>query len=294
MKVLVCGGSGYIGTVLYPRLIDEGHEITILDPKIPPVPLGPNTSFLPFSILDEDILARVVPVADITVHLAGIVGFPACDANPELAKQVNVDGTELIAKYACGKPVVLASTQSVYGPVEGICTEETFLQPTSLYAQTKMWSEDILFDATPTISLRFSTGFGVSPSMRHDSLINNFTRLAIEIKSLEVFQPQAKRSFIHVQDMARSIVFAIENIDKMLGNAYNVGSESMNLTKIDVATEIERQTGCTVSTIGGEDKEKRDYYVSYDKIRSLGYYTTIGLTEGVEELFSYYEKEVCR
>jgi len=292
MKVLVTGGAGYVGTTLVPQLLDKGYEVTVFDnlmfggDYILPFFRYKNFRFIEGDVRDENALWDAAKSSDIVVHLAAIVGFPACRKEPNLAKTVNVDGTRNLIKVTSKNQLIIyASTGSNYGSLEEVCTEESPLNPLSLYGQTKTLAEKMLMEERTTIGYRFATAFGVSPRMRLDLLINDFTYKAITQGYLVVYEAHFMRTFIHVHDMGRAFIFGIENQDKMKNNIYNVGSEKMNYSKKDVCELIKEKTGLYVHYADiGEDADKRNYVVSYKKINSLGYDTTVSVEEGIDEL----------
>lgn len=292
MKVLVTGGAGYVGTTLVPQLIVKNYDVTVFDnllfggDYILPFFRYRNFNFIEGDIRDEDAVWNACKSADIIIHLAAIVGYPACRKEPDLAKSVNIDGTRNIIKATSRNQIIIyASTGSNYGAVENICTEETPLNPLSLYGQTKTLAEKMLMEDRTTIGYRFATAFGVSPRMRLDLLINDFTYKAITQGYMVVYESHFMRTFIHVHDMGRAFIFGIENQDKMKNNIFNVGSETMNYSKKDICEMIKSQTDFYVHYADiGEDQDKRNYVVSYNKINNLGYNTTITVEEGISEL----------
>lgn len=292
MKILVTGGAGYVGTTLVPQLLEKNYKVTIFDnlmfggDYILPFFRYSNFNFVEGDIRDENAVLDVCKDADVIIHLAAIVGYPACRKEPELAKSVNVDGTRNIIKATSKNQLIIyASTGSNYGAVEEICTEETPLNPLSLYGQTKTLAEKMLMDNRTTIGYRFATAFGVSPRMRLDLLINDFTYKAITQGYIVIYESHFMRTFIHVHDMARAFLFAIENQDKMKNQIYNVGSEKMNRSKKDICEMIKSHVNFYVHYADiGEDQDKRNYVVSYKKINSLGFDTTISIDDGIKEL----------
>jgi len=291
-KVLITGGAGYVGTTLIPQLLEKEYNITVFDnlmfggDYILPFFRHPNFHFIEGDIRDENALRHACKRADVIIHLAAIVGFPACRTEPELAKSVNVDGTRNLVKVTSNNQLIIyASTGSNYGAVEDVCTEESPLNPLSLYGQTKTLAERMLMEERNTISWRFATAFGVSPRMRLDLLINDFTYKALTQGYLVVYESHFMRTFIHVHDMGRAFLFGIENQDKMAKNIYNVGSEKMNYSKKNICEIIKEKTGTYVHYADiGEDQDKRNYVVSYKKLNDLGYDTTIDVETGVTEL----------
>jgi len=293
MKVLVTGGAGYVGSVIVSKLIRAGHSVTVYDnltfggDHLIPLFENPNFHFVKGDILDEDAFSQSIKGNDIIVHLAAIVGYPACRSFPDLAKSVNVDGTKVLMKYLSpDQRVIYASTGSNYGKVDDVCTEETELKPLSLYGQTKTLAESMLLEKLDEVVVyRFATAFGVSPRLRLDLLINDFTYKCKTQGYIVVYERSFKRTFIHVRDMGRAIMMAINDGGSMQGNVYNVGSDTMNFTKMEICDIISEETGAYIHYAEvGEDKDKRDYEVSYDKVGKLGFNTTVGIREGIQEL----------
>lgn len=292
MKILITGGAGYIGTTLIPLLLNEGHHVTIIDDILfSPDPIIPffrrdNFNFVKGDIRNKALMKKLVKDKDIIIHLAAIVGYPACRKNPELAKSVNMDATKLLSSLASKDQLIMfGSTGSNYGAVKEICTEATPLNPLSLYGETKVFAETYLLENNKTIAYRFATAFGVSPRLRLDLLINDFTYKAIKQGYVVVYESHFKRTFMHVHDFARSFIFGIQNADKMSGNAFNVGSDKMNYSKKEICEIILSKTGGYFHYADiGEDADKRNYEVSYDKIKKLGFDTTVSVEVGIDEL----------
>jgi nucleoside-diphosphate-sugar epimerase len=294
MNVLVTGGAGYVGTSLIPQLLERGHNVRVMDnlmfggDHLLPFFRNRNFEFVKGDVRNAGDVRDAVAGRDAVIHLAAIVGYPACRKDPRLAEDVNVLGTKNIASAVSRDQLVLfGSTGSNYGAVEDICTEETPLNPLSLYGQTKTIAEAHLLEHASTIAYRFATAFGVSPRLRLDLLVNDFVHKALTQQYLVVYEKHFMRTFIHVHDMGRSFLFGLDNADAMRGNVYNVGSERMNYSKEDVCELIKSRIECYVHYADiGEDADKRNYVVSYQKIGSLGYETTITVEEGIAELTS--------
>lgn len=292
MKVLITGGAGYVGTTLIPQLLAENFKVKVFDSLlfggdyILPFFRNPNFSFIKGDVRDAEALEKECKDADIVIHLAAIVGYPACRKDPELAESVNVTGTRNVIKATSKDQLIIyGSTGSNYGAVEDICTEDSPLNPLSLYGQTKTLAEKMLMEERNSIAWRFATAFGVSPRMRLDLLVNDFTNKAVKEGYLVVYEKHFMRTFIHVHDMGRAFVFGIKNRDKMVNNVFNVGSVKMNYSKQDICELIKQQTNAYVHYADvGEDADKRNYVVSYEKINSIGYDTTIKVEEGISEL----------
>jgi nucleoside-diphosphate-sugar epimerase len=295
MKVLVTGAAGYIGSLLVPALLEDGHEVIAFDNlmygglSLLPNFIHPRFRFVKGDVRDESALSSAVRAADAVVHLAAIVGFPACRKYPELARDVNIEGTRrVVAAKGKGQLLVFASTGSNYGRIEGVCTEESPLNPVSLYGLTKTEAEKICLDAAGGAAvLRFATAFGLSPRPRQDLLVNDFVYQAMINKQIIVYERYFRRSFIHVRDITRGLRFALGRYSEMVAQSFNIGHESMNFTKEEIALKIREKIPFYLHFAEiGRDEDQRDYEVSYRKIRALGFEPGISLDQGVEELIA--------
>lgn len=293
MKVLVTGGAGYVGCVLVPMLLKAGHKVRVLDCLrkgglgLLPSLSNPNAELVRGDIRDPDAVRGALRDADVVIHLAAIVGYPACAKDPGLARTTNVDGTaNLIRQSSPHQVIVYLSSLSNYGTVpDSICTEEMTPVPITLYGITKMEGEKALLDRGNAIVFRPATAFGLSPQMRLDLLFNEFVFRALKEKYLVVYEPSHMRAFIHVRDLSRAILFALDNAERMLDQIYNLGSESLNLRKGELAERIRRKIDFTLNISDtGEDPDKRNYTVSFSKLRRAGYEAAISIDDGIEEL----------
>jgi nucleoside-diphosphate-sugar epimerase len=298
MKILITGGAGYIGTTLTPLLLSKKHEVMIYDKILytgdPIVPFFrlKNFGFIKGDVRNKETLAKAMEGKDIVIHLAAIVGFPACRENPEIAEAINTGGTKNVAELLKkNQHMIFASTGSNYGEVpDGICTEETPLNPLSVYGVTKTNAEALLKGMKNVTTYRFATAFGLSPRLRLDLLPNDFTYKAVKEKYLAVYESSFMRTFIHVDDIAKAINFAIENRAKMGGKVYNVGGDHLNRSKRDICELLKKETGAYVHYADiGEDQDKRNYIVSYKKIRDLGFKPKISIEEGIHEMVRAFE-----
>ena len=291
-KIFVTGGAGYVGCVLVPLLLKSGYSTTVYDDLL----YGgeglmhnfsdPNFKFIKGNILDKNKLHESMKGYDVVIHLAAIVGYTACRVDERRSFNVNHQGTINVVEGLDKKQQLLyGSTGSNYGIVKGVCTEESPLNPLSIYGESKTLGEKEVMKYNNSTAFRFATAFGASPRLRLDLLVNDLAYSAYIQKYIAVYESHFMRTFIHVSDMARAFMFAIDNCDKMMGEVYNVGSNSMNYSKKDVCQIIKKKTNCYVHYADFDgDADKRDYVVSYDKIGTLGYNTTITVEEGVDEM----------
>lgn len=293
MKVLVSGGAGYVGCVLVGLLLEAGYQVRVLDNLrkgglgLLPYFVNPRLEFVSGDVRDERAVAEAVRDADVIVHLAALVGYPVCARDPWQARQVNVEGTMNIDRARdLSQLLLFPSSLSNYGSVpNSVCTEAMRPKPLTLYGLTKLEAEERLVQSGNVVVFRPATAFGLSPQMRLDLLCNEFVYRALKDGSLTVYQPHFMRAFIHVRDFARAFLFAIDNAATMAGQVYNLGSETLNLTKEELAQRIRRFVDFRLEiSNSGEDPDKRDYTVDFSKLRSLGYETEVTIGQGIEEL----------
>jgi nucleoside-diphosphate-sugar epimerase len=299
-KVLITGGAGYIGTSLIPLLLNRGFQVTVYDSlifnngdKLLPFFQNSNFFFIKGDIMDREKLKKSINDKDIVIHLAALVGFPICrEKGEDFSFKINVLGTEnVIDCLSPNQYLLFGSTGSNYGEVHGICTEETPLNPLSIYGKTKTHAEIRVMQREHSTAFRFATAFGVSPRLRLDLLVNDLTYKALKESYAVIYEPNFLRTFIHVRDIANIFLFAIDNQDKMINNVYNVGSNNMNFSKKEVCEIIQKHVPNVYFNYSGtgEDEDKRNYQVSYDKINNLGFSTSINIDEGIIELIKAVE-----
>jgi nucleoside-diphosphate-sugar epimerase len=293
MRILVTGGAGYVGSAMVPMLLERGHKVRVFDNlKFGGQGLLPCTASRDFELIkgdvcDENAFGKALDGMDAVVHLAAIVGYPACKKEPQVAHSTNVEGTANLLKLRRqDQKIMFASTGSIYGSIpDYVCNEDTPRAPITLYGETKAKAEEAILEAGNSVAYRFATAFGVSNRMRLDLMPNDFTYQAVKNRNLIVYEGGFKRTFVHVRDMARSFMFALDNWDKVKDDVYNVGHESMNFTKEDVARKIMKFVDFYLHFAEvGKDDDQRNYEVSYEKIRRNGFETTVDLDTGIAEL----------
>lgn len=294
-KVLITGAAGYIGSILTPLLLEEGFEVVALDNLVyRQISLldcfgHPSFRFVKGDCLDEELLVSLMKDVDVIIPLAAVVGAPACKQNPAYAKLVNVDAIQLILRHLKREQlVVFPNTNSGYGVgEEGIyCTEKTPLRPVSDYGKWKVAIEEELLASGQAISLRLATVFGVSPRMRVDLLVNDFTYRACHDRTIVVFEENFKRNYIHVRDVAGAFLFAIRHAEEMKGEAFNVGLSDANLSKKELCEKIREYVPNLYYHAApiGQDPDQRNYIVSNEKLESLGWRPKKSLDAGIQEL----------
>jgi len=304
MKILVTGGAGYIGSVVTRMLLSSGHDVRVADALLHGGQglLGlfheERFQFVCGDLRDTSAARRAIEGIEAVVHLAAIVGDPACARQPQLARDVNVEASLRLfdlSRAAGIKRFVFASTCSNYGRMANpavFLTEESALRPVSLYAETKVEVERALLQA-PTSSdpasvvLRFATVFGLSPRMRFDLTVNEFTMELLAKRKVTIYGEQFWRPYIHVRDVGRAITLVLESpVSKVAGQAFNVGDSSQNFQKGALAELIRSQIGNHAQIDWVEKAEDpRDYKVSFEKIQQeLGFRITRTVVDGVREL----------
>ncbi len=300
MKILVTGSAGYIGSVLVPELLKEGFGVIALD----------NFMYGQSSLLDcchdkrltvirgdtrdKDLISKCLKESDAIVPLACLTGAPLCQKNPFEAKGIIVDAVKMILDLRSkGQMIIYPTTNSGYGiGQKGIfCTEETPLNPISLYGKLKVEAEKALLDSGNAITLRLATAFGVSPRMRLDLLVNDFVYRAVNDRFLVLFEAHAKRNYMHVRDVAKAFIHCLNNFGRMKDEPYNVGLSDANLSKWELCEEIKKHVPDFYFNEAkiGEDPDKRDYIVSNEKIEKTGFKPGVSISGGIQELIKGYK-----
>ncbi len=299
-KVLVTGGAGYLGSVLCEHLLDKGYHVTVLDSLLygqhSLLHLCPRKgfNFLFGDARNEALIAPLVREADVIIPLAAVVGAPACDRDPLLAKTVNLEAVRLLLKLRNPRQlIVYPNTNSGYGTKSGstFCTEDTPLDPISLYGSTKVEAEKELLASPNVITLRLATVFGSSPRPRLDLLVNHFVYAAVTDGYLVLFEKDFKRNYIHIRDVADCFIHCIENSAKMIGRPYNAGLDEANLSKWELAQKIKQHVPNLYIEAAaiGSDPDKRNYIVSNQRLREAGFTAKRSLDDGIKELMMAYK-----
>jgi len=297
-KVLITGGAGYLGSTLTEHLLNNNYEVTVLDnlmyDQISLLHLFKRDGFK-FElgdVRDKKLLQELVRLHDVIIPLAAVVGMPACKANPNLTVAVNYQQiADVLEVLRDDQKLILPNTNSQYGSSDSIITEESPFKPLSLYATTKCDAENIMLAKGNGVSLRLATVFGVSPRMRTDLLVNDFTYKSVVDGYLVLFEGHFKRNYIHVQDIARTFQFVIENYEKCKGQAFNVGLSTANLSKLELAEKIKSHIPSLVIKEDDfkEDFDKRNYIVSNEKLEALGWKPIYDLDYGIKQLIQAYK-----
>lgn len=300
-KVLITGGAGYLGSTLAEHLLNNDYKVTVLDnlmyKQLSLLHLFKRDgfNFILGDVRDKDLLVKLTNEHDVIIPLAAIVGMPACKANPELAVQVNYEHIKTIVDVLTpDQQLIIPNTNSQYGSSDQIITETSPFKPLSLYAQTKCDAEDYVLKKGNGVVLRLATVFGVSPRMRQDLLVNDFTYKAVVDGYLVLFESHFKRNYIHVQDIARTFQFMMENYSTCKGEVYNVGLSTANLSKMELAEKIkEFIPGLVIKQDEfKQDFDKRNYIVSNEKLESLGWKPKFDLDYGIRQLINAYQMTV--
>jgi nucleoside-diphosphate-sugar epimerase len=302
-KILITGGAGYLGSIMTGTLLDAGFKVTVIDnllygqKSLFQYCNNPDFDFVFGDARDEKLMTELISKSDILIPLACLVGAPASDRDPWMAEAVNYGAISMLNKIRSKNQLVIyPNTNSGYGASSGQvhCTEDSPLEPISLYGKSKCQAELELLDSENAITFRLATVFGFSPRMRLDLLVNHFTYAAITDRYLVLFEKHFKRNYVHIRDVADCFLYSIHNAPKMIGRPFNLGLDSANLSKEELANKIKTYVpGFYVhhSEIGS-DPDKRNYIVSNQRLREAGFEARRSLDEGIQELLKGYRMMV--
>ena len=295
MNILVTGGAGYIGSVLVPNLLSQGHAVTVIDNFMyKQTSLASSIRDVKLSLVfgdvrDESLMEEHLSKADVIIPLAAVVGAPACDNDPIAAQSINKDSILWLLKHLSSQQrILMPTTNSAYGSGDknNYCDENSPLNPLSLYARDKVTVENALLEFPNATSFRLATVFGISPRMRLDLLVNNFVYRAISDGFVILFEGHFKRNYIHVQDVIQAFNLALNDEKNFKGEIFNVGLSEANISKLDLCREIQSiiPSFTYLEAALGKDPDQRNYEVSNQKIENLGFKPTVSLRSGLEEL----------
>ena len=297
--VLVTGGAGYLGSILVPTLLARGCAVTAVDnflygqTSLLDCCAYENFTVVRGDVRDERLMLPLLKKADVIMPLACLVGAPLCAQKPIEARSINLDAILMLLKNASkAQRFISPTTNSGYGVGQAgvFCTEETPMNPISLYGVLKVELEQALL-AAGAVSLRLATVCGVSPRMRLDLLVNDFTYRAVVDRFVVLFEAHFKRNYIHVRDVARAFCHALDNFDQMQGQPYNVGLSDANLSKMELCQEIQKQIPdfTVMEAPIGKDPDQRNYVVSNAKIEATGYQPQVSIQRAIAELIKGYQ-----
>jgi len=267
VKVLLTGGAGYLGSIITNKLLNDGYAVTVLDSlefnqlSLLPFVKNKNFNFIYGDARNKTILKKLVESHDVIIPLAARVGFPACDADPLSATQLNYEQIIDVVEFSKGRTKIL-----------------------------------FLLQNSDAICFRLATVFGPSPRMRTDLLVNEFVYKAITDKYIVLFEPHFKRNYIHIEDVANVFSFMLANYDTYKNEVFNVGLSDANLSKLELVNLIKKYVPDFAISVSDyyEDPDKRDYIVSNEKIEATGWRPRYSIDDGIVELINTYRMIVPR
>ena len=297
MNILITGGAGYIGSELASVLL-KNHKVTVLDNmmyddnSLLSYATNKNFNFVKGDVRNINKLRDLMRFHDVVIPLAALVGFPLCDKHPRDTQEINHDINTWIAKNKSKDQLVIyPCTNSGYGvSVDGsVCTEESPLNPVSLYGKTKVAAETDFRAVENHVTFRLATVFGPSRRMRSDLLVNNFVLRALKDKCLVLYECEFMRNYVHILDVCNAFDFTLNNWDACKNETYNVGNDSINMNKLQLAETI--NSHIPIEIIKAEfnsDPDIRDYIVSSEKFYNKGFKCEYDLNDGIKQLIKAY------
>lgn len=299
-NILITGGAGYIGSVLTKLLVEKKYNVTIIDNftfnknSLLSIANNANLNIIKGDVRDKNLLNKLLKKNDIIIPLAALVGAPACEKDKTLAKELNINQIKNICKStSINQKILFPVTNSGYGVGEKdiYCDENSKLRPISYYGKSKMIAENIVLDRGNCITFRLATVFGISPRMRIDLLVNDFVHRAVNDNMIVLYEPNFKRNYIHINDVANVFLFGIKKFIKLKNNTFNVGLSSANLSKIELCNKIKKyhKSLKIIEIDYFSDPDKRDYIVSNKKIEKKGWKPKHSIDDGIKELIKLYE-----
>jgi nucleoside-diphosphate-sugar epimerase len=298
-NILVTGGAGYLGSMIIPELLSLGHKVTVLDNfmfkqnPLAHVCANPEFDVIRGDARDESLIKGAIKDVDVVIPLAALVGAPLCNNDLLGTTSINRDAVIMLTKLLSkDQRILMPITNSGYGIGEKgkFCTEESPLNPISLYGTTKVEAEAAVLERGNAISFRLATVFGMAPRFRLDLLVNDFVYRAVHDRAVVLFEADFKRNYIHIRDVARAFIHGLDNFETMKNEAYNVGLSDANLSKRELCEKIHEHIPSFVFMEApiGEDPDKRDYIVSNEKIEATSYMPQHSLDMGIRELIKGY------
>jgi len=297
LNILITGCAGYLGSYFSDKLsLNNEYNVVGIDDFSVGKPASiahlmdrKNFNFVRADItyLEREYLTEVKQ-ADVIIHLAGYVGAPLCSLCPDRAKRVNsLAVRRLVDKLKPEQRLIFPNTNSGYGSNPGVCTEDTPLNPLSVYAESKLEGEMFVMEHPNVAVLRLATVFGVSPRMRFDLLVNDFTRRAYFEKQLDIFEGSARRNYVAINDVFRAFLWMFEPSRK---GVFNVGDDKANCTKLELAQRVASVIphNVAITNRDGEDQDKRDYEISSAKLYSTGFEIKTSLEVGIRDVIKYF------
>ena len=299
MNILITGGAGYIGSELVSFLLEREYQVRVVDT----LEYGPDSLLryagdenFDFDLLDVrrlDLLKQYLDEADVIIPLACLVGFPLCDQKPREAVEVNFEVNRWIAENKRPEQILIyPCTNSGYGVSKdgSVCTEESPLNPISLYGKTKVDAEKVFQETEGCCTLRLATVFGPSSRARTDLLVNNFILRAIKDRVLVLYECEFMRNYVHIWDICRVFLFIMDNWEQCKNQTFNVGNDSINMNKLELAEKIQKYIPLEIIKAEfTQDPDKRDYIVSSQKIYDIGFQCRYDLDDGVKQMIKVYK-----